>query len=169
MFQRQIIEKLQIHLQVFEGLLAGKSSNEYLWKPQEDKWCLLEIVCHLVDEEREDFRKRVQHTLEKPDTAPPPINPVAWVTERKYLEQDYREKVSQFMDERLVSVGWLRSLKNPNWQNAYQHPELGALSAYHFLTNWLAHDLLHIRQINALAFQYLNQSNDIDLSYAGRW
>ena len=48
---------------VFENLLSGIDEQTYLWKPSANKWCLLEIVCHLYDEEREDFRARVKHVL----------------------------------------------------------------------------------------------------------
>ena len=164
-----IIAKLADNKEVFAGLLKNKSRTEYLWKPKENKWCLLEIVCHLYDEEREDFRTRVKQTLEKPGTPPPPIDPVNWVHQRKYLEQDYKEMVEKFLEERVKSVEWLHSLQQPDWSNSYQHPELGSLSAEHFLTNWLAHDILHFRQIITLQYHYLKGSTDIDLIYAGSW
>jgi len=165
----EIIEKLAGNRAVFTGLLKNKSRTEYLWKPKESKWCLLEIVCHLLDEEKEDFRTRVKQTLEKPSTPPPPIDPVNWVIQRKYIEQNYSEMVDRFLDERMKSIDWLQGLKNPDWSSSYRHPELGALTSEHFLTNWLAHDVLHFRQIIKLQYQYLKNSTEIDLIYAGSW
>jgi hypothetical protein len=164
-----IIEGLADNSKIFQTLLADKSKDQYLWKPSPEKWCLLEVACHLYDEEREDFRTRVRCTLETPGALPPGINPMAWVTERNYLEQDYELMVNKFLDERSKSVAWLRSLNDPCWANSYHHPELGRLSAEHFLTNWLAHDLLHFRQITRLHYQYLGFSTGIDLAYAGTW
>jgi hypothetical protein len=43
------------------------------------------------------------------------------------------------------------------------------MSARLFLHNWLAHDYLHIRQINRLKFAYLKAHSDISLDYAGAW
>ena len=37
------------------------------------------------------------------------------------------------------------------------------------LTNWLAHDYLHIRQIIKLKFDFLKDQSDEHLSYAGEW
>lgn len=165
----EIIEKLSTNRLVFEGLLKNKTRTEYLWKPKENKWCLLEIVCHLYDEECEDFRTRVKQTLELPGTPPPPIDPVNWVTQRQYIEQNYDEMVNKFLNERINSVDWLRSLTNPDWSNNYKHPELGPLSAELFLTNWMAHDILHFRQIIKLQYKFFKSSTDIDLTYAGSW
>jgi hypothetical protein len=164
-----IINKLDSNKQVFEALLSNKSKTEYLWKPEENRWCLLEIICHLYDEEREDFRTRVRVTLESPNTPPPQIDPVGWVTSRKYMAQDYNEMVGKFINERAESINWLKSLNEPKWTNSFNHPELGSLSSEHFLTNWLAHDILHFRQIINLQFQSLKANSKIDLTYAGNW
>lgn len=165
----RIIEKIAQHHDVFYNLLHDKSKAEYLWKKQSTDWCLLEVICHLYDEEREDFRTRVRYTLEDPTMELPKFNPLSWVTERNYIGQDYQQKVSDFLEERNKSVRWLRSLQNPSWHNAYQHPRLGPMSAGLFLANWLAHDYLHIRQINKLMYGYHAQSCGIDLRYAGDW
>lgn len=164
-----VFDQLEKNKTLFYQLFSGVTREEYLWKPSEDKWCLLEIICHLYDEEREDFRTRTRSTLETPDQALPMFDPVAWVTERKYLEKDYQSMVANFLAERTASVNWLRSLDNPNWQNAFQHPSLGPLTAHHFLSNWLAHDYLHIRQATKLKYGYLKELTGNDLSYAGDW
>lgn len=75
----QIIRKLDINQEVFKNLLIQKTREEYLWRPQPEKWCLLEIVCHLFDEEREDFKTRVKLTLENPLKELLGFNPVEWI------------------------------------------------------------------------------------------
>ncbi len=164
-----IIAGLENNWNVFEYLLKNKTKLEYLWKPNSEKWCLLEIVCHLYDEEREDFRARIKSVLEDPEKELTPINPVGWVSKRKYIEQNYEEMVTSFLSERLKSVEWLKSLSNPKWNNAYEHPKLGPMSARLFITNWLAHDYLHIRQIVRLQYERLINSTGFDVQYAGRW
>ena len=86
------ISQLQQNQYVFRNLLDQCSSDVYLWRPSPDHWCLLEIICHLYDEEREDFRTRVRSVLEDPTQALPPIDPVGWVKDRNYLQQDYQRK-----------------------------------------------------------------------------
>ena len=153
----KIIQELGRNRDVFEGLLTGMTEEDYLWRPMPDSWCLLEIVCHLYDEEREDFRARTRHVLETPAELLPSFDPVGWVQERKYIRQNYMETLDNFLKEREQSIDWLESLTSPKWNNAYNHPKLGKMTAKLFLSNWLAHDYMHIRQIVRLKYTYLKQ------------
>ena len=164
-----IIQELEKNKAVFKELLSNNIKEAYLWKQEPKKWCLLEIVCHLYDEEREDFRTRVDYVLENPERTLPPFDPVSWVADRNYIGQDYKSKVESLLLERTNSINWLQSLKNPKWDNTYQHPKLGSLSAKLFLSNWLAHDYLHIKQIIRLKFDYLKYHSGENLNYAGAW
>jgi len=164
-----IIEDLGKNRFIFENLLKNKNKDEYLWKPTPDKWCLLEIICHLHDEEREDFRARTKHTLETPTQPLPKIDPQGWVKSRIYIEQEYSEKLNQFLKERELSLEWIGSLSKPEWENYHEHPKFGKMTARMFLANWLAHDYLHMRQILNLKFQYLKTLTNEDLTYAGNW
>ena len=164
-----IINKLSENLNTLRSLLENVSAEEYMWKSNPEKWCLLEIVCHLYDEEQFDFRARTGHILENIQKDLPPIDPVGWVISKSYMDQNYNESVEKFLAERNKSVEWLRSLKDPKWKNEYKHQTFGIMSAEFFLTNWLAHDYLHIRQITALKFNYLKYISGIDPLYAGEW
>lgn len=168
--QIQFIKKqLSLNTDVFNRLLTGADKEFYLWKPAPGKWCLLEIVCHLYDEECRDFRARIEHVLQAPQEPFAPIDPQAWVTGHDYLGQQYGDMLQKFRDERTHSISWLDSLKKPKWDNVHQHPKLGAMSAYKLMCNWLAHDYLHIRQINALKYHYLKKISHENLTYAGNW
>lgn len=169
MNNNHIIKRLEVNKVIFETLLNEKKENEYLWRPNPQKWCLLEIICHLFDEEREDFRTRVKLVLEGTTKELPQFNPEGWVLEHNYLGQNYDEKVVDFLNEREKSIIWLSSLENANWDNEFIHPKRGAMSAKLFLTNWVAHDYLHIRQIIKYQYQYLKEQTHIDLQYAGNW
>lgn len=164
-----IIHQLERNQEAFRSHLHNTSPDEITWRSAPDKWCLLEIVCHLYDEEREDFRARLRHVLEHPEAPLPPIDPVGWVNSRHYLQQDYHSKVELFLEERRQSVAWLRSLQSPKWDNAHQHPKFGPMSGKLFLSNWLAHDYLHLRQIIRLRFEYLHHLTGEWLNYAGEW
>jgi hypothetical protein len=155
--------------QVFKTLLWGASEAEYRWKPTTEKWSLLEVVCHLYDEEREDFRARLKSTFEDPSKEWPKIDPPAWVSERNYRGQDYEEKLLNFLKERDTSLSWLESLQSPNWDTPYVHPKVGAVPAIRLLSNWVAHDYLHLRQIIRLKYEFLEAHSNEPLDYAGAW
>ena len=75
--------------------IAGLSDNEARWKPPSGAWSILEIVCHLADEEAEDFRQRVFSTLDDPDKPWPGIDPEAAATDRTYNERILAELEKQ--------------------------------------------------------------------------
>jgi len=164
-----ITKQLQKNRLVFKSLLEDVKPDFITWRPSPDKWCLLEIICHLYDEERYDFRYRTQWVLEKPNELPPPFNPLDWVTDHNYMQQDYNVMLNQFLNERDNSIVWLNNLKKPNWSNAYNHNKFGKVTAKHYLDNWLAHDYLHIRQVVKQKFNYLNSQTNENLEYAGIW
>ncbi len=169
MDQREIIDQLDQNRKVFRDLLEEVPEEVRRWKPESDSWSLLEIVCHLYDEEREDFRQRTRHALEGRKGSPPPIDPPAWVIEREYDRQDYDAKLSDVLEERRRSIRWLHSLDKPDWNRGFEHPHFGTLSAGRMLSNWLAHDLLHFRQITRTKYRYLQRNSGKLLDYAGDW
>jgi hypothetical protein len=165
----KVLEQLQKNKLVFKSLLEGIQPELVTWRPRPDKWCMLEIVCHLYDEEQFDFRFRANWILDQPNTQPPPFNTMDWVIDHKYMEQDYDDIVKKLLNERDTSISWLKELKNPNWDNSYDHPKLGKTTASYYLDNWLAHDYLHIRQIIKQKFDYFNSQTNENLEYAGIW
>jgi hypothetical protein len=167
-----IIDLLDKNKSTFAGLLLSLPEGETNWKPAPDKWSLLEVVCHLRDEEVEDFRTRTQFCLELPkklveDLFPPSIEPQKWVTERNYAEDNFVLAMAKFLNERSASIDWLRSLDEPDWERGFVHKSLGLLTAEAFLANWLAHDYLHIQQILRLKLAMLKMQVGSDLGYAG--
>ena len=166
---KYIFDQLEINKSLFENLFSGISDDLILFQPGDGKWCLLEIVCHLLDEEREDFRARLQHVLNSPEAPLPSIDPQTWVKSRDYIHQDFQIVLANFLEERKHSVDWLRSLENPDWNRYYQHPKFGPMSAKLFLSNWLAHDFLHIRQILFTKHVFLGKMTGENLKYAGEW
>ncbi len=164
-----LIDQLARHGQVYSALFTGLTRQEIRWKPAPEKWCALEIICHLYDEEREDFGARLRSTLEKPDEAWPKIDPAAWVAERRYMDQDFHTALGKFLEERRHSLEWLSGQDGAQWNNAYLHPKVGPVSCELLLTNWVAHDLHHIRQFNNLRYEYLRAHTTVPLDYAGKW
>ena len=172
MTPRDITDQLRQNAQVFRSLFTEVPEALITWKPSPNDWCLLEIACHLRDEEGEDFRARIECVFTDPQAPLPAIDPQAWVSERDYLRQAYAQVVDAFLQERSESLArldrWCGTDETP-WNNAYQHPTHGPLSAHFFLENWLAHDLLHIRQINRRRYGFLGQHAQHPLDYAGEW
>jgi DinB family protein len=167
---KAMIANLEKNREIFRTLISTVTDNQATWRPAPQKWTVLEIVNHLVDEEVEDFRTRLEYTLFRPGTPWPPIDPPAWVSERQYAHRDISDSLQNFIREREASILWLRSLQEPDWDKVYEHPKLGRIRAGDLMASWVAHDLLHLRQLIGLHWQYTNSLQlPYNSSYAGDW
>jgi hypothetical protein len=164
------IERLAANRLVFEGLVNGITAGQAKWKPSPDKWSILEVINHLHDEEREDFRQRLDLVLTNPEQTWPRIDPQTWVTSRQYNQRDLNTSLNNFFTEREKSLSWLKQLTTPNWLNRYEHPDGSRITAGDLLASWLAHDYLHTRQLARLHWQYVGAIADpFQTNYGGPW
>jgi hypothetical protein len=155
--------------EVIAALVAGVGADEARWRPAPDAWSLLEVVCHLHDEEREDFRPRLDIVLHRPHEAWARIDPGGWVGARRYNERVLAEALQGFLLERERSLAWLGSLIAPEWSREYQ-ASFGSIAAGDLLASWAAHDLLHTRQLVELRrARLLTQTTPYRTQYAGDW
>jgi DinB superfamily len=150
-------------------LAEGVSAEQARWRPDPASWSLLEVINHLYDEEREDFRVRLNLILHHPAGPWPPIDPKGWVTARGYNQRDLAESLANFLAERRKSLEWLESLGEPDWEAKVEDPR-GALRAGDMFAAWVAHDGLHLRQLTELHYLYLRErSQPYEVGYAGAW
>ena len=165
----RMITQLADNAKRIEALVRDSNNFQAHWKPDEDTWSLVEVISHLYDEERLDFRIRIEHTIYKPGEEWPAIDPGSWVIERAYNERDLNDSLTNFQAERQASLEWLAGLSNPDWELSYQAP-FGAIKAGDVLAAWVAHDLLHTRQLVELQWIYmLEQVQPYEVRYAGEW
>lgn len=164
------IQRFEHNLRAIRALAAGVDERQARWRPAPDEWSILEVIHHLYDEEREDFRPRLDLTLHHPDLPWPPNDPGAKVTERRYNEQDLREILTAFQSERAASLAWLSTLDAPDWKRSHTLAQVGTLRAGDLLVSWLAHDILHLRQLAELHYLYTaRQAQPYEVDYAGEW
>jgi hypothetical protein len=150
-------------------LVENISDHQARWKPDPASWSILEVVNHLLDEERKDFRVRLDFALHHPEEPWPAIDPESWVTEHEYNKRDPRESLQGFLTAREESLVWLRGLKSPSWEAAYDAP-FGRIRAGDIFAAWVAHDLLHTRQLVELHWAYtVMKAAPYQVHYAGPW
>src|SRR5574337_1438800 len=87
---KKLYEELTNSTEMIRALLSGVSQEDACIKPNPESWSLLEVTCHLYDEEREDFREHLDFILNRQNEEWHRIDPEGWVTERKYNVQDFR-------------------------------------------------------------------------------
>lgn len=147
------------------------SAEDARWKPAPEHWSVLEVCCHLLDEEREDFRVRADLTLRDPALEWPKLDLAQVAEKRKYNERDLAQVLADFERERAASISWLDGLaESADWSRAKAHPQFGPLAAGMLLAAWAAHDALHLRQIaRRLHDLAARDAGEYSVKYAGDW
>ena len=166
---KTLYQELVNSTEMIRALLVGISQEEAQFKPAPESWSILEVVCHLHDTEREDFREHLDFILHRQSEEYHVINPQGWITERKYNEQNFVEMQEKFFAERKKSFEWLKKISNSDWDITY-NSQYGSVSSGEMFSCWIAHDNLHIRQFVELRRARIeNITKPYPIEYAGDW
>jgi len=164
------LRELSLNATAIQNLVVGMDAAQARWKPSPQDWSALEVINHLADEEREDFRARIQHVLSGSDQPASPINTQGWVVERAYNQRDLGESVADYLQERQRSLAWLSGLTDVSWDMPVPHSPRPGFRLGDLLVSWVAHDMLHQRQLVELKWAYgLTTFAPFDPGYAGEW
>lgn len=168
---QRIIDRLERFPPALRGA-ALSAGDDARFKPAPEHWSVLEIVCHLGDEEAEDFRVRLKATFS--GEAWPVLDLEGIAQRRGYNARNLEQELRRFERERRESVAWLRGFldRTPtaDWSTAYQHPKFGPIRAGDLLSSWAAHDALHLRQIAKRLYNLASRDAEgFSTGYAGDW
>lgn len=166
----ETIRQLVNNAAAMRALLENIPDQQAEWKPNPETWSMMEVMEHVYNEERIDFRKHLKEMFSHP--------PQPWEV---YHPEEYvgvegcRQALELFLAEREDSIAWLKALHSPDWDAASEAnfgpaADVLVLSAGDVLVSWLAHDYLHIRQMNELLFAWNEQqASPYSVQYAGGW
>jgi hypothetical protein len=165
-----ITHQLTVNAEAIRTLVETVSEEQARWSPDPETWSLEKVMEHLYNEERLDFRKHLKEMLSIPPRPWEKFNP----DEHSHLES-LHQGLEGFMSERKASLAWINALQVPDWDVASPTPfapdgEKLVLKAGDVLVSWLAHDHLHLRQINELLFAWNEKrARPYSVQYAGEW
>ncbi len=166
---KKAISHLRENSEIIRLMVQEIDDETARYKPAVDSWSILEVVNHLVDEEREDFREHLDQILHRPKEDWSRIDPQGWVTERGYNGRSLPISLANFLRERQRSLDWLEELETPDWDAVHTTP-WGQISAGDMMASWVAHDLLHMRQFVELKWSItLADLQPCQVDYAGSW
>ncbi len=166
----ETVRVLAADAQAMRALLQTISDEQAQWKPNPDTWSMQQVMEHVYNEERIDFRKILRRMFNDPPLAAgenpnPDYIPVA----------SCRKALEDFLAEREASIQWLKGLRAPDWEIANEWPfgpdgVMTTFRAGDVLLSWLEHDVLHLRQMIELQHAWNEkQALPYSLSYAGGW
>jgi hypothetical protein len=152
---------------VLDALVSGLSLHRWRARPAPGEWAPLEIVCHLRDEEAEDFGARVRVVLDGGRRFAP-IDPEGWARDRRYLEADPADALAAFRAHRAASLAMLAGASPTGLAAAGESPSGLRLTGLDVLAAWVAHDGLHLRQLaGALTREWADRWAPLRVDYAG--
>lgn len=152
-----------------EALAGDLDAATWRARPAPDKWAPVEIICHLRDEEAEDFGARMRVVLAGGGRFAP-IRPVEWVSERDYIRDDPEAALAAFNRLRRRSLDLLAEVESAPARllTTGESPGGLVLSGLDILAAWVAHDELHIRQLaGTLARLWASEWTPLRADYAG--
>ncbi|HMN63127.1 MAG TPA: DinB family protein [Anaerolinea sp.] len=167
---QEMIGRLRANAEIIRTLVQPVSDEQANWKPDSQTWSLRETMEHVYNEERIDFRQHLMEMLSDP--------PLAWGAldgEGYLIVKDCRRALELFLKEREDSLVWLQGLGETDWtvkqDVTYDSvPEIYTHSAGDVLVSWVAHDFLHLRQMNELLYAWnVHQASPYSVRYAGEW
>ena len=131
-------------------LVEGQSRQVLARRPAPGKWSVREIVAHLVDAELA-FSWRLRSITVSPGVALPWWDEQLWSEVLGYSRIPTRVSLSAFAAGRAANIHLLRRLPPPLMARANGvHPKRGRQTLHDFVVMEAAHDLNHLRQIQAL-------------------
>jgi hypothetical protein len=133
---------------VLAALLEGLEPATWRERPASGEWSPVEIVCHLRDEEAEDFGARLRVVVEG-GARFVPIDPPRWAEERGYRETEPAAALAALTERRAASLAFLAGVAPERLGRAVTHARLGSLSGLDILAAWVTHDRLHLAQLAA--------------------
>jgi hypothetical protein len=131
---------------VLGALLAGLDEVSARTRPAAGEWSPVEILCHLRDEETEDFGARLRVIVDGAGEFAP-IAPERWAEERRYCEASLTDAMDALRARRQASLDLLASVAPETLTRSRPHPRLGRLSGLDILSAWVAHDRIHLAQL----------------------
>jgi hypothetical protein len=152
---------------ILDALLAGLDEEAARERPAPAEWSPVEIICHLRDEEVEDFGARLQVIVSGAGDFTR-IDPERWAEERRYREASLPAELGTLRVRRQATLDLLTSLSPDTLSGSRTHRRLGSLSGLDLLAAWVAHDRIHLTQLTAtLARNWAKRWAPLRAEYAG--
>ena len=149
------------------SMVAGLDPETWRARPAPDEWAPVEIVCHLRDEEAEDFGARVRVVLAGQDRFVP-IDPERWAVDRRYREDDPHAAMAAFRQHRQENLALLESTRAEDLVRTVGHSSGSELSGLDLVAAWVTHDRLHLHQLaGTLARLWADRWAPLRAAYAG--
>ena len=141
-----IISMLSASPAVLRSISLTLSQETWTHEPTPSDWALTEIVCHLRDTEREIHHAQIK-LFDQTDPFIPRPDTSVWAKQRKYLNENGRNALSQFASARLETISLLKNVQDDDWSRRARHAIFGPTNFMEVAGFMADHDRMHIQQV----------------------
>lgn len=148
-------------------LIDGVPGRQLAARPSAEKWSIVEILAHLAEDEMATswrYRQMIEHEGERL----PGFDQDRWAQLGNYRTWSASEAVELFRLLREANLRMLASLLPEEWEHSGEHAERGRLTVEDLARHMAAHDINHLKQIEALlqeqSGQYVRLSEEDEKS-----
>jgi DinB family protein len=127
-------------------LIAGVPDAQLHRRPAPQKWCVLEIIAHLAEDELATSW-RYRQMIEQPGVTLMGFNQDLWAQLGDYAAWNPRDALEMFRLLREANLGLLSRLTPEQWNCSGIHSERGPITVRSLARHMAAHDINHILQI----------------------
>ncbi len=142
-----LIEALRQTYPALVILTSGIPDARLDYRSAPEEWTVREILAHLVDDEMYVMRTRLERIIKEDRPHLAPHDEQVWYASRNTSRDALSELLSDFATQRAASLGIIAMLGESDWAREGYQPEYGAFTAEGWLTRWVEHDTVHLRQI----------------------
>jgi uncharacterized damage-inducible protein DinB len=161
---RELLERTLEWLARTAGILRahvqGQSSQTLERRPGGKAWSQAEILAHLADYEVVCFQDRIERILRGESFRS--LDPEKRAAEIPYAVINPFTSLEVFAQERERSLARIRQLSPDQLERRALHRGKGEMTLARLLTEWVDHDLSHVRQLVATAAQTLQPVTELE-------
>ena len=130
---------------ILERILDDVPADRYGERVAEDRFTLLEMVCHQADFE-DIYLERMRAALKDDGVEVPDVDEEARAKEKKYDGRDLRKELVVFANRRRDTIDFLEGLSDAELGKSFTKEGLGRVTIKDYLAVLSGHDLYHLEQ-----------------------
>jgi len=145
-----ILESLARTPESIDSMLMRLPSSQWSAKTYEEEWSFVENICHLRDLETEGYAVRIARILAEEKPFLPDFDGSRVAIERKYIDQDARQALSDFTTTRANNVARLKGLRPESLERTGTFENTGAITIRQLIDMIHKHDQQHLGDLTRL-------------------
>jgi uncharacterized damage-inducible protein DinB len=130
---------------ILERILDDVPADRFGERVSDDRFTLLEMVCHLADFE-DVYLERMRAALKTDGVEVPDIDEGERAVEKKYDCRDLQKELTVFANRRRDTVTFLEELSDEQLGHAFTKEGMGRVTIKEYLAILSGHDLYHLEQ-----------------------